>query len=112
MLSLFLQAWPLRLYCIGLLSPPHYFFLVYYRIFKLKRSKSKKKTIHLPPKEEEVFLEILDKLHLWSFKEPVNRIFANQILDNQIFEFDWLFNLDSLDYYESGISIYLIIDYR
>ena len=60
MLSLFLQVCPLHLYCIGLLSPLHYFFLVYYRIFKLKRSKSKK-TIHLPPKEEGVFLEILDK---------------------------------------------------
>ena len=61
MLSLFLQVCPLHLYCIGLLSPLHYFFLVYYRIFKLKRGKSQKKTIHLPPKEEGVFLEILDK---------------------------------------------------
>ena len=60
MLSLFLQVCPLHLYCIGLLSPLHYFFLVYYHIFKLKRGKSKK-PIHLPPKEEGVFLEILDK---------------------------------------------------
>ena len=60
MLSLFLQVCPLHLYCIGFLSPLHYFFLVYYHIFKLKRGKSKK-PIHLPPKEEGVFLEIFDK---------------------------------------------------
>ena len=35
-------------------------FLVYYHVFKLKRGKSQK-TIHLPPKEEGVCLEILDK---------------------------------------------------
>ena len=61
MLSLFLQVCPLHLYCIGLLSPLYYFLLVYYHIFKLKKGKSKKKTIHLPTKEEGVFLEILDK---------------------------------------------------
>ena len=61
MLSLFLQVCPLHLYCIGLLSQLHYFFLVYYHIFKLKRGKSKKKPIHLPPKEEGVLLEILEK---------------------------------------------------
>ena len=65
MLSLFSQVCPLHLYCIGLLSPLHYFFLVYYHIFKLKRGKSKK-PIHLPPKEEGVFLEILDK-SMWRY---------------------------------------------
>ena len=39
--------------CIGLLSPLHYFLLVYYHIFKLKRGKSKKKQFisHLKRKE-------------------------------------------------------------
>ena len=60
MLSLFLQVCPLHLYCIGLLSPLHYFFLVIIIYLSSKEVRAKK-TIHLPTKEEGVFLEILDK---------------------------------------------------
>ena len=63
MLSLFLQVCPLHLYCIGLLSPLHYFFLVIIIYLSSKEVRAKK-TIHLPPKEEGVFLEILDKIVL------------------------------------------------
>ena len=63
MLSLFSQVCPLHPYCIGLLSPLHYFFLVIIIYLSSKEVRAKK-TIHLPPKEEGVFLEILDKIVL------------------------------------------------